>query len=170
MPAIQPNHNLIKIRKRQYRNPVRLAQQWQRAIQSGEYPSHTALAYHLGVSRARVTQILNLLKLSPEVVDMIHSLSDPISGPIVTERGLRPLLRLVAEQQKADVMVMLAKEQLFRKVNKYSWVQRLEGQDNILLIKPFSRSKIPILLQDYSNKEGKYVRKRRLSRYLGRSQ
>lgn len=109
MPVIQPNHNLIKIRKRQYRNPVRLAQQWQRAIRLEEYSSPAALAYHLGVSRARVTQIMNLLKLSQEVIDIICSLGDPISSPVVSEKRLRLLLALTAEEQKRQLTIMLSK-------------------------------------------------------------
>jgi hypothetical protein len=35
-------------------------------------------------------------------------LGDPLSSPIVAERRLRPLLALSAEQQKAQVGVMLS--------------------------------------------------------------
>jgi hypothetical protein len=107
MPVVPSNHNLIKISKRQYRNPIYLAREWRKALDNGEYASRTALARHLKVSKARVSQILNLLKLSPEVIEILESLGDPISGPIVTERRLRPLLGLSAEQQKAQVEAML---------------------------------------------------------------
>ena len=100
IPTNRSRRTLTKIRKRQYRNPIYLARQWQRAIASGEYSSSASLAYHLGVSRARVAQIMNLLNLSTEVLDIISSLGDPISSPIVTEKRLRPLLALAAEQQK----------------------------------------------------------------------
>jgi hypothetical protein len=94
--------------RRIYRNPIFLAKEWQRMIDSGEFTSSAALARHLKVSKARVTQIMNLLKLSPEVVKIIDSLGDPISGPIVTERRLRPLLNSTADEQVARIKTMLS--------------------------------------------------------------
>jgi hypothetical protein len=40
---------------------------------------------------------------------MIFALADPLSNPIVTERKLRPILGLSAEQQKAQLEAMLLK-------------------------------------------------------------
>jgi len=110
MPVIQSNHNLIKICKRRYRNPVYLAKEWHRALDGCEYASLATLARHYKASRARVTQIMNLLKLSPEVVDIISSLGDPVNGPVVTERRLRRMLALTAEQQKTQVTIMLSEK------------------------------------------------------------
>jgi len=108
MPIAQFNHNLIKIGKRQYRNSIYLAREWHRALEKGEYASLAALARELKLSRARVTQILNLLKLSPEVIDMISSLGDSIRYPIVTERKLRPLLGLPIKQQITQAKIILS--------------------------------------------------------------
>ncbi|APH12410.1 hypothetical protein ASJ33_04225 [Dehalococcoides mccartyi] len=109
MPIVPFNHNLIKIGKRQYRNPICLAKEWRRALADGVYASPAALARHFKVSRARVTQILNLLQLSPEVIDVICLLGDPIRYPIITERKLRSLLALSSQQQKAQLETMLSK-------------------------------------------------------------
>jgi len=108
MPVAQFNHNLIKIGKRQYRNPIYLAKEWRRALDDGEFASPAALARHLKVSRARVTQILNLLKLSPEVIEMISSLGDPLGSSFVSERTLRPLLSLTAEKQYKQIRILLS--------------------------------------------------------------
>ena len=62
MPVTLSNHNLIKIGKGKYRNPIFLAREWRRSLDNGEYVSPAALARHVNVSRARVTQIMNLLK------------------------------------------------------------------------------------------------------------
>ena len=102
-------HNLIKIGKRQYRNPIYLVKEWCRLIDKGKYSSPAALSRCLRVSRARVTQIMNLLQLSPEVTAMISSLGDPLKRPIVVERRLRTLLPLNAEQQKIQVEIMVRK-------------------------------------------------------------
>jgi biotin operon repressor len=42
----------------------------------GKYSSPASLAYHLGVSRARVTPIMNLLKLCPEVIEIVSDLGN----------------------------------------------------------------------------------------------
>ncbi len=109
IPIILFNTNLIKIGKRQYRNPICLAKEWRRALDNGEYPSPAGLARQLRVSRARIPQILNLLQLSPVGVEMIFSLGDSLRNPIVTERRLRPLISLSLEQQKAQVKAIISK-------------------------------------------------------------
>ncbi|MCD4728627.1 MAG: hypothetical protein K8R46_13255 [Pirellulales bacterium] len=47
------------------------------------------LARELGVSRARVTQVLNLLKLPKDVLVKAKAVGDPMLGRVVTERKLR---------------------------------------------------------------------------------
>ena len=109
MPVTRFTHNLIKMGKNQYRNPIYLAKEWRKALDNGQYASLSEFACHLKVSRARVTQIMNLLNLSPKVIDIISSLGDPISNPIAAERMLRPLLGLVTEKQIELVNIMLSK-------------------------------------------------------------
>ncbi|MCL4544998.1 MAG: hypothetical protein M1118_10450, partial [Chloroflexi bacterium] len=83
---------------KQYRNPIALAQEWQGMLSARECASQADLARQLGVSRARVTQVLGLLELAPEVLEAIVGLGDPLSTPVVTERSLRPLLKLPVEE------------------------------------------------------------------------
>ena len=45
-------------------DPLRLARYYQSLIDTGKYESRAALARFLGVSRARVTQVLNRLKVN----------------------------------------------------------------------------------------------------------
>ena len=92
-----------------YRNPIYLAREWRKVLGEGQYSSPVALARHLNISRARVTQILNLLRLSPKVMDIVTLLRDPIKSWIITEKRLRPILALTAEPQKAEVEIMLSK-------------------------------------------------------------
>ena len=44
------------------RDPLRLARYYQSTLESGKFESRASLARFLGVSRARVTQVLNRLK------------------------------------------------------------------------------------------------------------
>jgi hypothetical protein len=108
MLIFSSNTNLIKIGKQRYRNPIYLAKEWRKAIDNGRYASFAELACHLKVSRARVTQIMNLLNLPPKVIEMISSLGDPLRHPIVTERKLRPLLGLSVKQQIAQAKIILS--------------------------------------------------------------
>jgi hypothetical protein len=101
MPSIAFSRNLIKISRRQYRNPIYLAKEWRRVLDKGEYSSASALAKNLGVSRARVTQVLNLLKLAPAVISTVKELGDPLPNQRLCERKLRPLLGLPEEVQIA---------------------------------------------------------------------
>ena len=73
------------------RNPIILAREWKEALDRGEYKSQADLARKKGISRARVTQILSLLKLDAEVQEMVAKLGDPMRSGSVTERGLRGL-------------------------------------------------------------------------------
>ena len=60
-------------------------------LDSGGYESKAELARKLGVSRARVTQVLNLLKLNPTMIRKITQLGDPLGSPVMTERKLREI-------------------------------------------------------------------------------
>ena len=53
--------------------------------------SRAELARKLGLSRARVTQILNLLKLPDSLISEIEEMGDHWIRQLVTERQLRGL-------------------------------------------------------------------------------
>jgi len=91
-----------------YRNPIALAKEWQAALESGECVSEADLACRLCVSRARVSQVLRLLRLSSEALDRIAALGDPLAEPILTERKLRPVVGLLPGQQKRCIEHALA--------------------------------------------------------------
>jgi len=69
-------------------------------LAEGTYTSPADLSRRIGVSRARVTQILRLLKLCPEALGVVATLGDPLPSPIVTERCLRPIVELPVEEQR----------------------------------------------------------------------
>ena len=93
MPKVIKGQRLTKICKHQYRNPIFLARQWQKDLNEGKYSSQADLARKVGVSRARVTQVMNLLKLPGEIIEKLVNLGDPLTKPIATEHSLRPFLR-----------------------------------------------------------------------------
>ncbi|MCJ7651701.1 MAG: hypothetical protein MUP85_24105 [Candidatus Lokiarchaeota archaeon] len=59
-------------------------------IDSGKVKDQAELAKIKGISRARVTQILRLIKLNPLVIYELEKLDDPLKSRIITERMLRP--------------------------------------------------------------------------------
>jgi ParB-like chromosome segregation protein Spo0J len=91
-----------------YRNPVILAQTWQKALDNGDHSSPADLARKLAVSRARVTQVLSLLKLPPDVLNAVAALGDPLPSPILTERRLRSMMNLSGEEQEWTIRKILA--------------------------------------------------------------
>jgi hypothetical protein len=89
MPKVTNHQLLTKICRHQYRNPIYLAREWQKDLSEKKYRSRADLSRKLGVSRARVTQVLNLLKLPEDIIDKVNAMGDPLPKPIITEHGLR---------------------------------------------------------------------------------
>ncbi len=69
-------------------------------LADGTVPSRAELVRSLGISRARVTQVLNLLNLTPPVLAAIAALSDPLPGHVVAEHTLHPLQGLPPQEQE----------------------------------------------------------------------
>jgi hypothetical protein len=69
-------------------------------IDSGQMKNQSDLARKLGISRVRICQILNLLKLNPLIVKELEKLGDPLEAKIITERLLRPYINKFPQEQK----------------------------------------------------------------------
>ena len=80
-----------------------LAQEWQQAISSGEYRTQAEFARRQGISRARVTQVLQLLNLAPDVLHTITALGDPLPSQVITERMLRFIVDRSAGEQRQEI-------------------------------------------------------------------
>ncbi len=74
--------------KKQYRNPVSVAEEWLKRMEKKNL-TQVDLARELGVSRARVTQVMNILKLPENVLNEYKALGDPMEKQLITERKLR---------------------------------------------------------------------------------
>ena len=61
-------------------------------IDSREVKNQAELARIKGISRARVTQILNLLKLDKNIIDQLEQIGDPMDKKIISERELRKII------------------------------------------------------------------------------
>jgi hypothetical protein len=61
-------------------------------IESGKVKNQAELAKVKGISRARVTQILNLLKLDKNIIDYLEQFGNPMDKKIILERRLRKII------------------------------------------------------------------------------
>ncbi|MFH1148782.1 MAG: hypothetical protein V1736_13915 [Pseudomonadota bacterium] len=84
---------------RTYRNPIFLAREWAEAMEGGNFRSQRAFARAIGLSHARVSQVMGLLRLCPNALEALDALGDPLYSRKVTERKLRPIVKLQEEKQ-----------------------------------------------------------------------
>lgn len=81
---------------------LRKAQEWRRQLDASEVPTQAEIARREGITRARVTQVLAMLRLTPDIQERILSLPDVLGRPAITERALRQIASLEdATAQKA---------------------------------------------------------------------
>jgi transcriptional regulator with XRE-family HTH domain len=69
-------------------------------LKKREVKSQAELARKTGVNKARITQIMNLLKLAPEIQDYLKSLTDPLQIQYFTEKRLRPITKIEDHQEQ----------------------------------------------------------------------
>ena len=69
-------------------------------MQAGGFPTRRSFAKAIGVSHARVSQVLGPLRLAPGVLQRLEAMGDPLSSCMVTERKLRPVVALPQEKQE----------------------------------------------------------------------
>jgi len=89
-----------------YRNPIYLAREYKQMIDKGQVRNQSKLARKLGVSRVRIHQILNLLKLNPLIIQELEKLGDPLKSRIITERMLRPYINKSSKEQKVPLNII----------------------------------------------------------------
>jgi hypothetical protein len=70
---------------------LRKAIEWQNLLQSDELATQADIAHREGITRARVTQIMGMLRLAPKIQEQILSMPDGVHRQAVTERMLRPI-------------------------------------------------------------------------------
>ena len=81
---------------------LRKATEWRRLLDSGELPSQADIARREGLTRARVTQILGLLRLCSEIHEAILSLPKTSRRSVITERSLRPIVLLEDSRKQLE--------------------------------------------------------------------
>ena len=75
------------------------AEEWQRQLDTGDVKHRAEISRREGVSRARVTQIMELLEVHHRILDYVSTLGPETPERLVTERKLRKLTRLPLQDQ-----------------------------------------------------------------------
>ena len=87
---------------------LRKAIEWRALLTSGEVSTQAAIGRREGVTRVRVTQILGLLRLAPEIQRHILSMPKTVGCPMISERVLRSITMFDDQQQQlqafADIL------------------------------------------------------------------
>lgn len=111
----------VKRRRRQLaeRRPARVARRLALAhriaadIEAGRYKDYADVARRHGLTRARLTQLMNLLLLAPDIQEEVLALEFPVGREPVTERTLRRVLAsLCWEDQRAAWVELRPKQGL----------------------------------------------------------
>ncbi|GAB4253098.1 MAG: hypothetical protein Kow00129_14030 [Thermoleophilia bacterium] len=85
----------------------RKAIEWQALLESGEAPNQATIARREGITRARVAQVMGLLRLAPEIQEYVLSLPGMVRRPAITERALRPIAQLADQTAQKSAFVKL---------------------------------------------------------------
>ena len=70
---------------------LRKANEWKALLESGVVASQAEITLREGITRPRVTQIMGMLRLAPEIREQILAMHDSSRRPQITERVLRPI-------------------------------------------------------------------------------
>lgn len=76
-------------RSRKWQNPLKLALRYQALLANGK--TKTDIARMMGSSRARVTQVMNLLNLHSEIQEYLNNSGRGMDTKLLTERRLRDI-------------------------------------------------------------------------------
>jgi len=101
-PLIAPDEPFLENPRSTRKSAIELAFEFQRLLDEGEVNNRAEIAARYGISRARVTQLLNLLRLPQSVLSLLLELGRK-AGARFTERQLRPILRLPESAQIATL-------------------------------------------------------------------
>ena len=96
--------------ERMFTSPLQEARRYERMLESNpSMKTRADLAREMGVSRARLTQIMNLLRLDYAVQEQLLGLEDQRIVRFFSERRLRPLIQIEdPKQQVREFERMLA--------------------------------------------------------------
>lgn len=88
----------------------RKALEWRGLLESGRVQNRAEIARTEGITRARVTQVMAMLRLAPEIHAQILALPRTVSRPAISERALRPIVQTEdSDDQKLQFQDLITK-------------------------------------------------------------
>ena len=102
-------HGIGRPRRPRRSRSSQKAPEWQALLESGEACNQADIARREGITRARVTQIMGMLRLAPEIRQHILALPDMVRWPAITEGAQRPIAQLKATDQKARFQELVSR-------------------------------------------------------------
>ena len=82
-------HETFVIQRPRKKHPIHKAILWKKMLDDGQAGSLSEIAQKEGLTRARVTQLMNLLRLPAEFKEFLAGLEDPKEIRKYSERRLR---------------------------------------------------------------------------------
>ena len=79
---------------------LRKAVEWQALLGSGKIANQAEIDQRESVTRARVTQVMGMLRLAPEIQEKILSMPSTVHRPSVSERVLRPIASIAGHRDQ----------------------------------------------------------------------
>ena len=79
---------------------LRKAIEWQALLESGEAANQAEIAGREGITHARVTQVMGMLRLAPEIQAHVLSMPNMVRRPAITERALRPIAQIEERKEQ----------------------------------------------------------------------
>jgi hypothetical protein len=90
-----------KVKEAVWRNPVVVGLEYLNLYKSGQYPTYETLARKYNVTRARICQMINMVKKLPkEISDLFLDRRNSYKLRHITERKLRILTTLKCDKEK----------------------------------------------------------------------
>ncbi|MCX7805855.1 MAG: hypothetical protein N3A38_11790 [Planctomycetota bacterium] len=87
---------------------LRKALAWRRELDSGAVATQADIARREGLTRARVTQVLMLVRLAPEIQEKVLTLPPTAGRHAISERLLRPLTMVEDQNHQLQVFATLS--------------------------------------------------------------
>jgi hypothetical protein len=107
LPESRKPYKARELRSPKVAADLALAETFQGLLDAGEVRNRADLARHFGLTRARVTQLVNLLRLHPDILAYVRSLPRGTPTKLVTERGLRALVQVPRKRQVSDAKLLV---------------------------------------------------------------
>ncbi len=104
---------------------LQMAIEWQRQLDAGEVDTQAEIARRESITRARVTQVMAMLRLAPEIQEHILCMSDTVRRPAISERALRPIAQIEDwDEQKLRFQDLISRQKGLRLVSSLEWTRQ----------------------------------------------